>query len=676
MLTHAMQTFAAATGDYPQLLDVIARHVAEVIGDSCVLLVLDETETRLVPAAAHADEASLDRIHTLLRSEPIFLDVHPTAKKVIESREPLLLPRIDPTQLPVETTSAYAAFLREQKIHSLLLVALQAHGKAIGLFTLTRHRTTSTAFDEDDRTLATSLADLASLTIANARLYAAEQRARIAAEEAARERRQAELRFATLSDAGVIGIVVARIDGSIVDVNPYVERLLGYTRAELVAGAWPRAQTGEWTQADSAALEQLRASGVSSLREKEYLRKDGTRVSVLLAAALVGRGPEIIAFLLDLTEPKKIEAALARLRAERTADARFRVVLEAAPDAIVITDAAERITIVNGAAERLFGYERTELVERPITQLLPDLASSALYGRRKSGSLFLTELTLSTLDTDEGPLTVRAIRDVTDRKRAELDVVLAKEAAESAHRELETFSYSVAHDLRGPLRAMNGFAQILHSDYAEGMPADGRTLLERISVNASRMAELIDGLLGLARLARTQPRREPIDLSALVRSSIAQALADPAARARAGTTEVIVPDGLTADGDPILVRSLVDNLTTNAVKFTAEETAARIELGVVERDGSPAFFLRDNGAGFDMTFSGKLFLPFQRLHAARVFEGTGIGLATAQRIVLAHGGRIWAEASVGEGATFFFTLSPAIPPHAARKPMPDRTPST
>lgn len=185
-------------------------------------------------------------------------------------------------------------------------------------------------------------------------------------------------------------------------------------------------------------------------------------------------------------------------------------------------------------------------------------------------------------------------------------------------------------------------------------------MLERISVNASRMGELIDGLLRLARLARTQPKRQPIDLSALVKSSIAQALADPSAKARAGTTEVVVPDGITADGDLVLVRSLVENLTTNAVKFTAQETKARIELGVVERDGSPAFFLRDNGAGFDMTFAGKLFLPFQRLHAARVFEGTGIGLATAQRIVRAHGGRIWAEARVGEGATFYFTLPPPI----------------
>jgi len=656
-----MRALTEATTDYAQLLDVIARNVADVIGDSCTVFELDDSGERLVPRAAHAvDAETLARMRALLESEPFLLDEHATARRVIETRESLLIPHIDASHLPVETSNAYVAFQKEQKIHSLLAVALQAHGKVVGLLTLSRHRVDSPSFDEDDRALATTLADLASLAIANARLYGAEQKARIAAEEAARSRELMEERFARLSDAGVLGIVVARLDGTILEVNPYVEKLLGYTKAELMNGGWPRVQTGEWTESDSRAVEQLRTTGVSVLREKEYLRKDGSRVSVMLGSAMVGEGPELIAFLLDLTEPKKVEATLTRLHAERAADARFRIVLEAAPDAIVITDATERITVVNGAAERLFGYERAELLERPITQILPDLASSALYGRRKAGSLFMVELTVSELDTDEELRTVRAIRDVTERKRAELEVVLAKEAAESAHRELETFSYSVAHDLRGPLRAMNGYAQILRADYGEGMPADGREMLERISVNASRMGELIDGLLRLARLARAQPRRQPIDLSALVRSSIAQAMADPSAKARAGTTEIVVPDGIVADGDPVLVRSLVDNLTTNAVKFTSQKEKARIELGVVDREGTPAFFLRDNGAGFDMTFAGKLFLPFQRLHAARVFEGTGIGLATAQRIVRAHGGQIWAEARVGEGATFYFTLPPPL----------------
>lgn len=672
-----MRTFARATTDYAQLLDAIARNVAEVIGDSCTVFELHDSGDRLVPRAAHAiDTETLSRMHALLDSEPFLLDEHATVRRVIETRESLLIPYIDASHLPIETSNAYVAFQKEQKIHSLLAVALQAHGKVIGLLTLARHRPDSPAFDEDDRALATNLADLASLAMASARLYSAEQKARVAAEEAARSRELMEQRFARLSDADVLGIVVARIDGTILDVNRYVEQLLGYSKAELMNGAWPRVQTGDWTESDSRAVEQLRTTGVSVLREKEYLRKDGSRVSVMLASAMVGKGPELIAFLLDLTEPKKVEAALTRLRAERAADARFRVVLEAAPDAIVITDDTERITVVNGAAERLFGYDRADLLDRPVTLLLPDLASSALYGRRKSGSLFLTDLTVSTLDTEEGPLTVRAIRDVTERKRAELEVVLAKEAAESAHRELETFSYSVAHDLRGPLRAMNGFAQILHSDYADGMPADAKEMLERISVNASRMGELIDGLLHLARLARTQPRRQPIDLSALVRSSIAQALADPSARARAGTTEIVVPDGIAAEGDPVLVRSLVDNLATNAVKFTAQKATARIELGVVEGEGGPAFFLRDNGAGFDMTFAAKLFLPFQRLHAARVFEGTGIGLATAQRIVHAHGGRIWAEARVDEGATFFFTLAPALSTTRTAEAHADRAPST
>jgi PAS domain S-box-containing protein len=660
-----MRTFAEATTDLEQLLKVVARNVAEVLGDACVLLTLTADGERLAPAAAHAiDPDALERVHALLKTDPFLLRTHPAARMVLETRGVMLVPHIDPARLRGQTTSAYAAFQQEQGIHSLLAVALHAHGRALGLLTLTRYRTTSAAFDEQDRELALNLADHASLAIVNARLYVAEHTARLAAEDAMRSRREAEARFARLAEAGVLGIVVSRLDGSILDVNPYLENLLGHSREALLSGAvpWASLTPPDWSEVDVRAFQQLLATGVGELREKEYVRADGARVPVLLGSARVAEGSDIISFILDLSERKRVEATLERLRAERVVDARFRVVLEAAPDAIVVTDARGRITVVNGQTERLLGYSREELQNTPFDRLIPERSRtepSELKARRKDGTEFPVEITESKLETEDGLLVVTSIRDVTERKRAERALLQAKDAAEFATRELETFSYSVAHDLRAPLRGMSGFAQILLEDYVPQVDEAGQELLQRIIRNATNMARLIDGLLDLARLSRAHPKREAIDLSAVVRASLTEALAE--VEASRPPTEVVVEDGLWVDADPTLLQSMVDNLVANAVKFTGRTAAPRIELGRMDRDGDDVFYLRDNGAGFDMQYSSGLFTPFQRLHRVSDFPGTGIGLATAQRIVARHGGRIWAEGHVGAGATFYFTLPKRAP---------------
>jgi PAS domain S-box-containing protein len=657
-----MRSFAGATTDLGNLLELVARNVAEALGDSCVVLIVTDDGERLAPAAAHAvDAEALARVHALVKSDPFLLASHPTARAVLETRSAMLVPRIDPTALGgIETTSAYAAFQKEQGIHSLLAVALHAHGRPLGLLTLTRYRPTSPPFDGHDRELALNLADHASLAIVNARLYVAERMARLAAEEAVRSRREAEARFERLATVGLLGILVSHVDGTVVDVNPYLEELLGHSREALVSGAvsWPALTPPEWNEVDARAREQLAATGVGPLREKEYLRADGTRVPVLLGSARVAEGPDIISFILDLSERKRTAAALERLRAERVVDARFRVVLEAAPDAIIVTNASGRITVVNGQAERLVGYSRDELHGAPIGLLIaehPHLDLSERTGRRKDGSEFALEITESRLETDEGPLVVSAFRDVTTRKRAEQALLRAKAAAESASRELESFSYSVAHDLRSPLRGMNGFAHMLLEDHASQIDEDGRALLRKVLQSAQRMGALIDGLLALARLNRTEPRRQTVDLSAVVRASLQQTLED-AANAAHPPTDLIIEDHLRVEADPTLLQAMIDNLVANAVKFTSRTLAPRIELGHIARAGESVFFLRDNGAGFDMEFSNKLFTPFQRLHRATDFAGSGIGLATVQRIVARHEGRIWAEGRVGAGATFYFTL--------------------
>jgi len=231
---------------------------------------------------------------------------------------------------------------------------------------------------------------------------------------------------------------------------------------------------------------------------------------------------------------------------------------------------------------------------------------------------------------------------------------------ESTNRELESFSYSVSHDLRAPLRSIDGFSQILLEDYADDLDEEGRGYLGRVRGASQRMGHLIDDLLGLSRVTRGSMRRERVDISASARE-VAETLRDSRPER---AVEFLIEDGLEVWGDARLVRVALDNLLGNAFKFTGKEPEARIEFGVdpglTARGRVPVYYVRDNGAGFDMAYAGKLFGAFQRLHGQDEFDGTGIGLATVQRAVHRHGGRIWASGKVGEGATFYFSLRPGL----------------
>lgn len=240
---------------------------------------------------------------------------------------------------------------------------------------------------------------------------------------------------------------------------------------------------------------------------------------------------------------------------------------------------------------------------------------------------------------------------IAKRKRIEATLEHRTRQLEDANRELDAFSSSVAHELRAPLRGVSGFAQILLEDHADQLTSHAAVYLTKIQTNVKRMGALIDALLGLSRLSRAELQRKPVDLSALARSVAAQIAASEPRR----IVEVSIQDGLRAAADPRLARTVLENLISNAWKFTATSTAPRIAVG---RTDDWTLFVRDNGVGFDLVQASKLFSPFERLHTADDFPGTGIGLATVQRIVHRHGGRIWVKAQVNAGATFFFTLSP------------------
>ena len=373
----------------------------------------------------------------------------------------------------------------------------------------------------------------------------------------------------------------------------------------------------------------------------------------------------------------------ARLSAEqqiRNSEARFRGLLDSAPDAIIISNKNDEIVLSNRQAEQLYGYGPGELTGLNVLILSPERYRAGQEGRivyfeavsdirkdrqfirtgiRKDSTEFPIEIRISHVEAGQEILIFTDVRDITEqretaKKLQELNDRLAGDNTEldALNRELEAFSYAVSHDLRAPLRAIDGFSQALLEDYADRLDDGGRNYLSRVRKAAQRMGELIDDLLKLARITRAEMNAGEVDLSALAEEILEQLRQGEPQRA----AEIVVAPGKTAQGDPRLLRIAMENLLGNAWKFTAGKTPARIEFGQTERNGAPAYVVRDNGAGFDMAYADKLFGAFQRLHDAAQFPGTGIGLATVQRIIRKHGGNIWAEAAPDQGAAFYFTL--------------------
>jgi PAS domain S-box-containing protein len=359
----------------------------------------------------------------------------------------------------------------------------------------------------------------------------------------------------------------------------------------------------------------------------------------------------------------------------RRSEAYTRVVLEKAFDAFVALDPEGRVVDWNPQAEATFGWTREEVLGRPLASLIIPLqfreaneqglerylstGQGPALGRRiemtalhRSGREFPVEMTISALEVGGSRLFASFLHDISERRASEAALRQAVQAAEASSRELESFSYSVSHDLRAPLRAIDGFSKLLADGSSGMLGKDEAHYLDRIRSASQRMGELIDDLLELAKVTRGQLRLQRIDLGALA-GEVAEALlkSDPARKVRFS-----IADGLEATGDPRYLKVVLENLMGNAWKFTARHPEAHIEIGVVERDGRAAYFVRDDGAGFDMAYAGKLFGAFQRLHEGGQFEGTGIGLATVARIIARHGGRLWAEAAVEKGATFYFAL--------------------
>lgn len=355
-------------------------------------------------------------------------------------------------------------------------------------------------------------------------------------------------------------------------------------------------------------------------------------------------------------------------------------------DAVVATDPNHRVTLLNPVAQALTGWPEALAIGKTLDEVLRlvnestgssienplhrAIASKEAGTLQRDAALVTPSGVVTRIDDSVAPILddqgivlggVMVFRDVTEQRRVEDEMRLMNASLEqrvqerthqleAANRELEAFSFSVAHDLRAPLRGIDGFSQALIEDHAANLGEEGVGYLRRIRLSIGRMGQLIDDLLRLSRIAGTELRVSSMNLSALA----TEVLSELAPRHH---VQVEVEPDLITRGDAALLRIVLTNLFANALKFSGKSAVPRISFGRIDRDGAPAYFVRDNGAGFDMRYAARLFGAFQRLHHAAEFEGTGIGLAIVQRIVHRHGGLVWAEGAPNQGATFAFTLA-------------------
>jgi PAS domain S-box-containing protein len=418
--------------------------------------------------------------------------------------------------------------------------------------------------------------------------------------------------------------------------------------------------------------------------EYRMRRGDGSYAEVfdrgIVLRDAAGAGVRMVGAMQDVTERKRAEQAI------RDSLARFDAAARATGDVIWDWDLASGAIWWSENFRLLFGYSADEIEPtmaswterihpddrehvvarvREVVDGAGNLWEDEYRFRRKDGSwAFLLDRGYVLRDASgRGVRMIGAMQDITEQVRAEtqlraLNDELERRVAhrtrelEAVNKELESFSYSVSHDLRAPLRGIAGFAEILVKNHADRLDDRARDYLGRVQAATHRMGELIDDLLKLSRVSRDEMRRETVDLSAIARDVLARLQQDAPER----RVETAVEDGLVAEGDARLLRVVLENLLGNAWKFTARTPGARISFSADEQDGIRCFAVGDNGAGFDMRYADKLFGPFQRLHRVSEFPGTGIGLATVQRVLIRHGGRIWAQAEPGRGAIFRFVV--------------------
>ena len=495
--------------------------------------------------------------------------------------------------------------------------------------------------------------------------------------------RESEEKHRRLFETMAQGVVYHAADGKIISANPAAEKILGLT-FEQMQGKTSMDPRWQMIKEDGAAVAGIDHPSMIALRTGQTVGpvtrgvfhpdKNSHIWLNITAIPLFQPGEEkpfqVYAAFTDITERKQAEEDLRKTQ----------LTVDKSPLSIFWITPEGKFIYVNETAANKLGYSPDELLSMYVWDVDPNYPqdkreeqwnlhriekqrSVESEHRRRDGTTFPVRINICHLAFEGQEMEVAEAEDITESKQAEDKIRTMNEKLEervrertsqleASNRELDAFSYSVSHDLRGPLNRIEGFSQALLEDCAAQLDQQGHDYLRRISNSSRQMTELIDDLLKLSKVSQMKINHEPVEISALVNVCFKELRAREPQR----NIEIVVTPGLIVEGDTALLRIVLENLIGNAWKFTRQAEKARIEFGKTETDGQSIYYIRDNGAGFDMKHANKLFTAFQRLHSEQEFSGTGIGLNIVSRIINRHGGKVWAEGEPGKGACFYFTL--------------------